>query len=195
MTSTVFLQRIADLYDEFKQHDARQADRLRRYRNIEAESAKLLGMLVRTQHSQHILEIGTSTGYSTLWLAEAAKSVSAKVQTLEINAFRSAQAKKYAEEFGLEEYIDFWVGDAADYLAESVEQFDLILLDAERGSYVSYWQDLKRLLKPTGGTLIIDNVISHTAEVKPLLELIKQDENFMSTILPVGAGLCMVVVK
>lgn len=195
MTSTVFLQRIADLYDEFKQHDARQADCLRRYRNIEAESAKLLGMLVRTQHSQHILEIGTSTGYSTLWLAEAAKSVSAKVQTLEINAFRSAQAKKYAEEFGLEEYIDFWVGDAADYLAESVEQFDLILLDAERGSYVSYWEDLKRLLKPTGGTLIIDNVISHTAEVKPLLELIKQDENFMSTILPVGAGLCMVVVK
>ncbi|KXZ69177.1 O-methyltransferase [Acinetobacter venetianus] len=195
MTSTVFLQRIADLYDEFKQHDARQADRLRRYRNIEAESAKLLGMLVRTQHSQHILEIGTSTGYSTLWLAEAAKSVSANVQTLEINAFRSAQAKKYAEEFGLEEYIDFWVGDAADYLAESVEQFDLILLDAERGSYVSYWQDLKRLLKPTGGTLIIDNVISHTAEVKPLLELIKQDENFMSTILPVGAGLCIVVVK
>ncbi|HBO72721.1 MAG TPA: methyltransferase [Acinetobacter sp.] len=195
MTSTVFLQRIADLYDEFKQHDARQADRLRRYRNIEAESAKLLGMLVRTQHSQHILEIGTSTGYSTLWLAEAAKAVSAKVQTLEINAFRSAQAKKYAEEFGLEEYIDFWVGDAADYLTESVEQFDLILLDAERGSYVSYWHDLKRLLKPTGGTLIIDNVISHTAEVKPLLELIKQDENFMSTILSVGAGLCMVVVK
>ena len=195
MTSTLFLQRIADLYDEFKQHDARQADRLRRYRNIEAESAKLLGMLVRTQHSQHILEIGTSTGYSTLWLAEAAKAVSAKVQTLEINAFRSAQAKKYAEEFGLEEYIDFWVGDAADYLTESVEQFDLILLDAERGSYVSYWHDLKRLLKPTGGTLIIDNVISHTAEVKPLLELIKQDENFMSTILSVGAGLCMVVVK
>lgn len=195
MTSTLFLQRIADLYDEFKQHDARQSDRLRRYRNIEAESAKLLGMLVRTQHSQHILEIGTSTGYSTLWLAEAAKAVSAKVQTLEINAFRSAQAKKYAEEFGLEEYIDFWVGDAADYLTESVEQFDLILLDAERGSYVSYWHDLKRLLKPTGGTLIIDNVISHTAEVKPLLELIKQDENFMSTILSVGAGLCMVVVK
>lgn len=71
MTSAVFLQRIADLYDEFKQHDARQSDRLRRYRNIEAESAKLLGMLVRTQQSKQILEIGTSTGYSTLWLAEA----------------------------------------------------------------------------------------------------------------------------
>ncbi|MEB6676969.1 O-methyltransferase [Acinetobacter haemolyticus] len=195
MTSTVFLQRIADLYDEFKQHDARQSDRLKRYRNIEAESAKLLAMLVRSQQSKRILEIGTSTGYSTLWLAEAAKAVGAKVQTLEINAFRSAQAKKYAEEFGLEPFIDFWVGDASVYLAEANEPFDFILLDAERGSYVSYWEDLKRLMQSCGSSLIIDNVISHTAEVKPMLELIRQDENFMSTILPVGAGLCLVVAR
>ncbi|ENX58507.1 MULTISPECIES: O-methyltransferase [Acinetobacter] len=195
MTSTVFLKRISDLYDEFKQHDARQSDRLRRYRNIEAESAKLLAMLVRTQRSKRILEIGTSTGYSTLWLAEAGKSVGGAVQTLEINAFRSAQAKKYAEEFGLEPFIDFWVGDAADYLAQAVEPYDLILLDAERGSYVSYWQDLKRLLQSSGSTLIVDNVISHAAEVKEFLELIKDDEDYMSTILPIGAGLCMVVLK
>lgn len=195
MTSTVFLQRIADLYDEFKQHDARQSDRLRRYRNIEAESAKLLGMLVRTQQSKQILEIGTSTGYSTLWLAEAAKSIGGKVQTLEINAFRSAQAKKYAEEFRLERFIDFWVGDASDYLAQATESYDLILLDAERGCYVSYWNDLKRLLQFSGNTLIVDNVISHAAEVKDFLELIKADENYMSTILPVGAGLCLVVLK
>ncbi|WHR58243.1 O-methyltransferase [Acinetobacter haemolyticus] len=195
MTSTVFLQRIADLYDEFKQHDARQSDRLKRYRNIEAESAKLLAMLVRSQQSKRILEIGTSTGYSTLWLAEAAKAVGAKVQTLEINAFRSAQAKRYAEEFGLEHFIDFWVADASVYLAEANEPFDFILLDAERGSYVSYWEDLKRLMQSCGSSLIIDNVISHTAEVKPMLELIRQDENFMSTILPVGAGLCLVVAR
>ena len=195
MTSTVFLQRIADLYDEFKQHDARQSDRLRRYRNIEAESAKLLGMLVRTQQSKQILEIGTSTGYSTLWLAEAAKSAGGKVQTLEINAFRSAQTKKYAEEFGLESFIDFWVGDASDYLAQATESYDLILLDAERGCYVSYWNDLKRLLQFSGNTLIVDNVISHAAEVKDFLDLIKADENYMSTVLPVGAGLCLVVLK
>jgi len=195
MTSAVFLQRIADLYDEFKQHDARQSDRLRRYRNIEAESAKLLGMLVRTQQSKQILEIGTSTGYSTLWLAEAAKSAGGKVQTLEINAFRSAQTKKYAEEFGLESFIDFWVGDASDYLAQATESYDLILLDAERGCYVSYWNDLKRLLQFSGNTLIVDNVISHAAEVKDFLELIKADENYMSTILPVGGRLCLVVLK
>ncbi|SPT47623.1 O-methyl transferase [Acinetobacter haemolyticus] len=89
----------------------------------------------------------------------------------------------------------FWVGDASVYLAEANEPFDFILLDAERGSYVSYWEDLKRLMQSCGSSLIIDNVISHTAEVKPMLELIRQDENFMSTILPVGAGLCLVVAR
>ncbi len=195
MTNAVFLQQISRLYDEFKQHNSCQIDRLRRYRNIEAEAAKFLAMLLRTQQSKRILEIGTSTGYSTLWLADAAKVVNGKVITLEINAFRSAQAKKYAKEFELQDFIEFWVGDAADYLKQEHAPFDLILLDAERGSYVSYWEDLKRLLTSTGSTLIVDNVISHAAEVKPLLELIKQDEAFMSTILAVGAGLCMVVVK
>ncbi|EXB46755.1 O-methyltransferase [Acinetobacter sp. 1000160] len=195
MTSNVFLQRIADLYDQFKQHDAQQSDRLSRYRNIEAESAKLLAMLIRCQQSKRILEIGTSTGYSTLWLAEAAQAVSGKVQTLEIDSFRSAQAKKYAEEFELAQHIDFWIGDAADFLAQASQPFDFILLDAERGNYVSYWADLKRLLQTSGSTLVIDNVISHAAEVKSFLELIKQDDDYMSTILPIGAGLCMVVLK
>ena len=94
MTNAVFLQQISRLYDEFKQHDSCQIDRLRRYRNIEAEAAKFLAILLRTQQSKRILEIGTSTGYSTLWLADAAKVVNGKVITLEINAFRSAQAKK-----------------------------------------------------------------------------------------------------
>lgn len=195
MTSNVFLQRIADLYDEFKQHDAQQSDRLSRYRNIEAESAKLLAMLIRCQQSKRILEIGTSTGYSTLWLAEAAQAVGGKIQTLEIDPLRGAQAKKNAEDFELAQYIDFWVGDAADFLAQATEAFDFILLDAERIHYVSYWADLKRLLQNAGSTLIIDNVISHAAEVKTFLELIKQDEDYMTTILPIGAGLCMVVLK
>lgn len=195
MASSVFLQRISDLYDQFKQHDAQQSDRLSRYRNIEAESAKLLAMLIRCQQSKRILEIGTSTGYSTLWLAEAAQAVDGKIQTVEIDPLRSAQAKKYAEEFELEQQIDFWVGDAADFLAQATEPFDFILLDAERIHYVNYWADLKRLLQNAGSTLIIDNVISHAAEVKTFLELIKSDEHYMSTTLPIGAGLCMVILK
>ena len=195
MPNTFFLQRVADLYDTFKQHDAQQADRLLRYRNIEAESAKLLSQFIRMQQAKSILEIGTSTGYSTLWLAEAAQATHGKVTTLEIDANRSAEAKRHVTELTLNEVVDFWVGDAADYLKEAQETFDFILLDAERNAYENYWPDLKRLIKPKGGVLIIDNVISHAAEVSSFLSLIKKDENFMSSILPVGAGLCMVVLK
>lgn len=195
MPNTFFLQRVADLYDTFKRHDAQQADRLLRYRNIEAESAKLLSQFIRMQQAKAILEIGTSTGYSTLWLAEAAQATGGQVTTVEIDAKRSAEAKRHVAELELSEIVQFWVGDAADYLKEVQETFDFILLDAERNAYENYWPDLKCLMKPKGGVLIIDNVISHAAEVKSFLELIKNDQNFMSSILPVGAGLCMVVLK
>lgn len=195
MPNTFFLQRVADLYDTFKRHDAQQADRLLRYRNIEAESAKLLSQFIRMQQAKAILEIGTSTGYSTLWLAEAAQATGGQVTTVEIDAKRSAEAKRHVAELELSEIVQFWVGDAADYLKEAQDTFDFILLDAERNAYENYWPDLKRLIKPKGGVLIIDNVISHAAEVKSFLELIKHDQNFMSSILPVGAGLCMVVLK
>lgn len=195
MPNTFFLQRVADLYDTFKRHDAQQADRLLRYRNIEAESAKLLSQFIRMQQAKSILEIGTSTGYSTLWLAEAAQATGGQVTTVEIDAKRSAEAKRHVAELELSEIVQFWVGDAADYLKEAQETFDFILLDAERNAYETYWPDLKRLIKPKGGVLIIDNVISHAAEVKSFLELIKNDQNFMSSILPVGAGLCMVILK
>lgn len=195
MPNTFFLQRVADLYDTFKRHDAQQADRLLRYRNIEAESAKLLSQFIRMQQAKSILEIGTSTGYSTLWLAEAAQATGGQVTTVEIDAKRSVEAKRHVAELELSEIVQFWVGDAADYLKEAQETFDFILLDAERNAYENYWPDLKRLIKPKGGVLIIDNVISHAAEVKSFLELIKNDQNFMSSILPVGAGLCMVVLK
>lgn len=195
MPNTFFLQRVADLYDSFKRHDAQQTDRLLRYRNIEAESTKLLSQFIRMQQTKSILEIGTSTGYSTLWLAEAAQATHGKVTTLEIDANRSNEAKRHVTELTLDELVDFWVGDAADYLKEAQETFDFILLDAERPAYENYWLDLKRLMKPKGGVLIIDKVISHAAEVSSFLALIKKDENFMSSILPVGAGLCIVVAR
>ncbi|MEQ6266907.1 methyltransferase, partial [Acinetobacter baumannii] len=57
MPNTIFLQRVADLYDTFKQHDSQQSDRLQRYRNIEVESAQLISQLIRMQQAKSILEI------------------------------------------------------------------------------------------------------------------------------------------
>lgn len=193
--NSVFLQRVNELYQNFIKFDSKQTDRLKRYRNIEPESAQYLAMQVRIQQSKKILEIGTSTGYSTLWLAEAAKHTGAMITTLEIDPERTDQAKKYAQEFELDSSIQFWVGDAQAFLETATEQYDFILLDAERDAYLNYWTYLQRILHPNGGVLIVDNVISHSAEVKSFIKTIKNDARFMSTTLSLGAGLLIVTFK
>ncbi|OTG66508.1 O-methyltransferase [Acinetobacter silvestris] len=193
--SPQFLHRVNELYQSFIKFDATQCDRLNRYRNIEPESAQYLAMQIRIQQSKNILEIGTSTGYSTLWLAEAAQNTGAQLTTLEIDLQRTQQAKQYAQELAVDEAINFWVGDAKDFLATSNQQYDFILLDAERNAYLDYWHYLQNMIHPQGGVLIVDNVISHAAEVKNFIDLVKQDVRFMTTTLAFGAGLFMVVYK
>ncbi|AUC07551.1 O-methyltransferase [Acinetobacter lwoffii] len=190
--SDEFERFMQELYEKFHRHDLKQADRLHRYRNIEPESGRFLSMLIRAQQSKNILEIGTSTGYSTLWLAEAARQTQAMITTLEVDAERVAQAKQYATEIDLADLINFKVIDAQVYLGAEQEIFDFILLDAERDAYVSYWPHLSRLLKAKGGLLVVDNVISHAAEVEEFIALIQQDPRFIMSIVPIGAGLLMV---
>ena len=190
--SDEFERFMQELYEKFHRHDLKQADRLHRYRNIEPESGRFLSMLIRAQQSKNILEIGTSTGYSTLWLAEAARLTQAMITTLEVDAERVAQAKQYATEIDLADLINFKVIDAQVYLEAEKEIFDFILLDAERDAYVSYWPHLSRLLKAKGGLLVVDNVISHAAEVEEFIALIQQDPRFIMSIVPIGAGLLMV---
>ncbi|EEY90784.1 class I SAM-dependent methyltransferase [Acinetobacter lwoffii] len=190
--SDEFERFMQELYEKFHRHDLKQADRLHRYRNIEPESGRFLSMLIRAQQSKNILEIGTSTGYSTLWLAEAARQTQAMITTLEVDAERVAQAKQYATEIDLADLINFKVIDAQVYLEAEKEIFDFILLDAERDAYVSYWPHLSRLLKAKGGLLVVDNVISHAAEVEEFIALIQQDPRFIMSTVPIGAGLLMV---
>lgn len=187
-----FLAKIDALYQQFQAHDQAHSDRLKRYRNIEPESAELLNVLIRAQQSKRILEIGTSTGYSTLWLAYAAQATSAKIITLEIDAERSELAHQNAVDFSLDRFVEFLVSDAQDYLRQTTEKFDFILLDAERDAYCDYWNYLPQILKEKGGLLVVDNVVSHESEVKDFLNLVRDNSKFSTTTLPIGAGLFLV---
>ena len=192
--SSEFEKKLDELYKEFLAFDATQSDRLSRYRNIEPESAKFIAMLIRIQQSKKILEIGTSTGYSTLWLADAVQVTSGKIITLEIDAERSKVAFQHAKNLNVERVVDFRVGDAKEFLSSSKELYDFILLDAERDAYVEYWNYLPQLMAEKG-VLIVDNVVSHSDQIKDFVHLVNLDERFMTTILPIGAGLFMVTFK
>lgn len=192
--SLVFQQRMQELYQNFIKFDALQTDRIQRYRNIEPDSALFLAMQIRIQQSKSILEIGTSIGVFDFMAGRCAKT-QGHVTTLEIDQSRTTQAKQYAQELALDHVIDFWVGDAQNFLENSAKQYDFILLDAERDAYVDYWVFLQKMIHPQGGVLIVDNVISHAAEVKNFIELVKNDGRFISTTLSIGAGLFMICYK
>ncbi len=184
---------LAELYTQYSDYDASQSDRLQRWRSIEPESAELLALLVLAKQAKSLLEIGTSGGYSTLWLADAVEQTGGRLTTLEIESARRDVAVQHLKHTGLADYAEALCTDAAAFLAENQVQYDLILLDAERPAYVGYWPHLRRCLAKSGSLLVVDNVLSHAAEVAEFQALVSADSAFQKTVLPIGAGLLLVV--
>jgi predicted O-methyltransferase YrrM len=181
----------AELLTASREHDAAQEDRVARYRNLEPESAELLGVLVRATAPQRILELGTSNGYSTIWLADAAEAVGGRVFSVEIDSARTRQAREQLERAGLRAALI--EGDAGLVLRDSGQaSWDFVFLDAERPAYAGYWPDLLRVLAP-GALLVIDNVISHAEQVEEVTALIEAEPSVTSALVPIGAGLRVVV--
>ena len=181
------------LFRSGRDHDAARDDRLERLRNVEPETARLLGVLARGLRAERLLELGTSNGYSTIWLADAAQACGGALTSVEIDAARVAEAGENLHRAGLDAFVDLRLEDAQACLAKSADwSWDLIFLDAERSQYVSYWPDLARTLA-TAGMLIVDNVISHADEVAELRKLVEDDSRVMDALVPVGAGALLVV--
>jgi predicted O-methyltransferase YrrM len=182
-----------ELYAHGRAHDEQREDRLQRLRNVEPETAELLGVLVRSMSATRVLEIGTSNGYSTIWLGDAAEAVGGKVLSLEIEAERTAQAAENLAEAGVADFVELRTLDAAEALRSFADgAFDLIFLDAERTLYADYWQDLIRALRPNG-LLVVDNTLSHAKELVEFSELVYSDAQVTSTLVTVGAGVLLIV--
>jgi predicted O-methyltransferase YrrM len=182
----------AELYASGRAHDAEQADSLARWRNVEPETAELLGVLVRAMGARRVLEIGTSNGYSALWLADAAEAVGGTVVSLEMLAERTALAAEHLDRAALSAVVHLRTVDAGAALAAFDDaSFDLVFLDAERPAYAGYLPDLVRVLAQPG-LLVVDNVISHAAEVADFRALVEADDRVVSSVVPIGAGAMMV---
>jgi predicted O-methyltransferase YrrM len=182
-----------ELYAHGRAHDDGLDDRLERFRNVEPETAELLGVLVRSHGAQRVLEIGTSNGYSTIWLGDAAEAVGGTVLSLEIEPDRIDQARSNLEQAGVDQFVELRVQDAGEALGAFANgAFDLIFLDAERQAYVGYWPDLLRVLRDRG-LLVVDNCLSHAKELVEFSELVYSSEGVTSTLVTVGAGVLLIV--
>jgi predicted O-methyltransferase YrrM len=163
-------------------------ERPRRMLNITRDTGEFLSVLVRCMSAQHILEIGTSNGYSTIWLANAARHIGGTVTTIERSDYKIGLARENFRRSGLSNYIQLVYDDASNFLERlSSDSFDFLFLDSERGEYSGWWPHIRRVLR-NGGLLVVDNATSHSEEMAPFIYLVKNAEDFTTSLVPVGNG-------
>jgi predicted O-methyltransferase YrrM len=187
-------RRIADeLYAVSHQFDQAQSDRLARFRNVEPPTAELLGVLIRATGARKILELGTSNGYSTIWLADAAQDTGGSVLSVELDPARTELARENLRRAGLDHVVELRTEDASATLAQAGEgAWEFVFLDAERPHYSGYIRDLVRTLAP-GGLLAIDNVISHEHELVDFTARFESELGLTQAVVPIGAGVRLAV--
>ena len=160
--------------------------RLDRLRQIPRETGKFLSILAASAPKGKFIEIGTSAGYSTLWIALACKILRTKVTTFEILKEKVKLAEETFMKSNMEDYIELILGDARDYL-NNYKNIAFCFLDAEKEVY-SECYDLIIPNMVKGGILIADNAINHYETLKPMLDRALADDRVDAVIVPIGKG-------
>lgn len=168
-------------------NDEREQERQHRMLNITASTGRFLHILVQASNAQRILEVGTSNGYSTIWLADAARATGGHVTSLDNDPKKTRMAATNLERAGLNGQTTLLTGDAALLMESLAGPFDCIFLDADRPSYLRYLALGLPRLRP-GGLLVADNVISHASELAAYLQAVRAHPELETVTLPVGKG-------
>jgi len=160
--------------------------RMNRLRQIPPEIGKFISILAASAPKGEFLEIGTSAGYSTLWIALACQFNRNKLTTFEILKEKADLARETFRITNLEHIIELIEGDARDYL-QDYKSISFCFLDAEKEVY----EDCYDLVIPNmvkGGILVADNAINHYETLKPMLDKALADKRLDALIVPIGKG-------
>ncbi|HCI74224.1 MAG TPA: O-methyltransferase [Lachnospiraceae bacterium] len=171
---------------------------------IRKEMERFLQVLLELKKPDRILEVGTATGYSALWMASVTPK-QVKITTIEKDALRAGKARRAFERSEWGGRISLLEADAADALAALPDQaYDFIFMDAAKAQYIAFLPQVLRVLCP-GGVLVSDNVLQdgvilepHTAlahrdrtihtRMREYLRALKKDERLITSIVPIGDG-------
>jgi caffeoyl-CoA O-methyltransferase len=148
--------------------------------NVPPRDGRLLHDLIVKRGYRRALEIGTSNGYSALWLGLALRETGGKLITIEYEPQRAEEARKNFERAGLGDVIDLRVADAFEEIPKIEGEFDFVLLDAWKPDYLAFWELTKDRVRP-GGAYTAHNVIAHENHMRDFLEAIRSDPGFETT--------------
>lgn len=162
----------------------------------------LLAQLVRLMQAQQVLEIGTFTGYATLWIAQALPQKGI-IHTIDKNEELEDRVRHYFGQSAVEDKIRYHVGNALDIIPELDGMFDMVFMDADKENYLRYYELIFDKVRP-GGCIIIDNVLwsgkvlaekesadRKTQAMQTFNDHVHQDSRVENTLLPLRDGLML----
>ncbi|MDO9553341.1 O-methyltransferase [Rhodonellum sp.] len=149
--------------------------------NIPYEDGQVLYKLIVDNNYKSALEIGTSTGHSTIWIAWALSKTGGKLITLEMDERRQKEAIKKLEALGLSDFVDFRLGDAHQIVKELEGPFDFVFSDADKDWYVQYFKDIDPKLKK-GGRFTAHNVLNNIGGIRTFMEYVKDHPGYETTV-------------
>lgn len=156
--------------------------------NISRETANFLNLLVTISKAKNVVEVGTSNGYSSIWIAEALKKTGGHLTTIDKYPQRLVLAKENFKQFNVDNIITIKQGNACDILKTIDFKIDFAFIDAKKPEYEQYFDLIDKNLKK-GGIIVADNIISHDLEVAPFVNKITSDKDYQVEIVDLSSGL------
>ncbi|MGE5274471.1 MAG: O-methyltransferase [Verrucomicrobiota bacterium] len=184
---------LARLEEEDADERARGVDRALRARAVTASTGRFLFALVAPQAACEVLEVGGSRGYSTIWLAAAARILGGRVLSIESDPVKCEAWRRNLEEAGLSDWAELVEGDAREQLLEIEDIFDVVFIDAEKEDYERHFELARPKLEP-GGVVVADNVLSHEEALGAYSRARQADPGLVSVTVPLDRGLELSVV-
>jgi predicted O-methyltransferase YrrM len=158
---------------------------------IGPDAGALLNQLAKGSRATHILELGTSYGYSTIWLAEAAKANGGKVTSCELAKTKHDYAREHLKAAGLADYVELRTGNALETIPTLADGIDFVLVDLWKNMYVPCLELFYPKLKP-GAVLVADNMLrpkQARADALAYRRAVRAKPGISSVLLPMGSGL------
>lgn len=158
--------------------------------NIPRKTGVLINTFIKMMNIQSALEIGTSNGYSGIWISKALKETGGKLTTIEFYDKRQSVAIKNFKKCGVNDIVRPLQGSACDILEalDKEEKFDFVFIDANKREYVKYFELVKPHLT-TKALIVADNITSHAEKVQTFIDAIDADDDFQYEIVEVPGGI------
>ena len=166
--------------------------------NLDRQSANFLNTLIKINNSKRVLEIGTSNGYSGIWILKALKETSCKLTTIEFWEKRQSVARKNFKTCCPDVEVEPKIGSAIVILEDLLEEikqgkrekFDFVFIDANKKEYISYFKLIDEMLEDNA-VILSDNILSHYEKVEDYVNLLFDRKDYQSQILDLGTGMML----